>query len=72
YFKEHKKYLNEHSIRKGLDKQLSAEEAYDDIAEKTVKEGDKVIKRAGLKLNLKNVLYSGAFFGLGYVLGASK
>lgn len=71
-FKQYGKYLNEHSIRKGLEKQLAAEEAYDDIAEETVKEGDKVIRRAGLKLNLKNVLYSAAFFGLGYVLGASK
>jgi septal ring factor EnvC (AmiA/AmiB activator) len=70
-FKQFKKYQNEHSIRLGLDKQLSAEEAYDDIAERTVKEGDKVIRRAGLKLNLKNVLYSGAFFGLGYLLGAA-
>lgn len=70
YFKEHKKYLNEHSIRKGLEKQLSAEEAYDDIAEKTFKEGDKVIRSAGLKLSFKNVLYSLAFFGLGYVTGA--
>ena len=70
YFKEHKRYLNEHSVRKGLDKQLSAEEAYDEIAGETVKEGDKVIRRAGLKLNFKNVLYSAAFFGLGYVLGA--
>ncbi|MCK4815522.1 hypothetical protein KA005_07115 [bacterium] len=70
-FKQYGKYLNEHSIRNGLEKQLSAEEAYDDIAEKTIKEGDKVIKRAGLKLNLKNVLYSGAFFGLGYLLGAT-
>lgn len=72
WFKEHEKYLNEHSIRKGLDKQLSAEEAYDDLAGKTVNEGDKVIRRAGLKLNFKNVLYSAAFFGLGYVLGAAK
>jgi len=72
YFKEHKKYLNEHSIRKGLDKQLSAEEAYDDIAEETVKEGDKVIRGLSLKLNFKNILYSATFFGLGYVLGASK
>lgn len=71
WFKEHEKYLNEHSIRKGLDKQLSAEEAYDDLAGKTVNEGDKVIRRAGLKLNFKNVLYSAAFFGLGYLLGAA-
>jgi len=69
-FKQYGKYLNEHSIRKGLEKQLSAEEAYDDLAGKTVKEGDKVIRSAGLKLNLKNVLYSAAFFGLGYLLGA--
>jgi len=69
-FKQFAKYQNEHSIRLGLEKQLSAEEAYDDIAGKTVKEGDKVIKRAGLKLNLKNILYSATFFGLGYVLGA--
>jgi len=69
-FKQYGKYLNEHSIRKALEKQLSAEEAYDDIAEKTVSEGDKVIRQAGLKLNFKNVLYSAAFFGLGYVLGA--
>ncbi len=70
YFKEHKKYLNENTIRKGLDKQLSAEEAYDDLAGKTVNEGDKVIRKAGLKLNFKNVLYSAVFFGLGYVTGA--
>jgi len=70
-FKQYGKYQNEKSIRKGLEKQLSAEEAYDDIAERTVKEGDKVIRKAGLKLNLKNVLYSGAFFGLGYLLGAA-
>jgi len=69
-FKQYGKYLNEKSIRKGLEKQLSAEEAYDDIAEKTVSEGDKVIRKAGLKLNFKNVLYSAVFFGLGYVTGA--
>lgn len=69
-FKQYGKYLNEHSIRLGLEKQLSAEEAYDEIAEETIKEGDKVIRSAGLKLSLKNVLYSAAFFGLGYILGA--
>ena len=69
-FNQYGKYLNERSIRKGLEKQLSAEEAYDKIAGKTVKEGDKVIRRAGLKLNLKNVLYSATFFGLGYLTGA--
>lgn len=69
-FEQFKKYQNEHGIRLGLEKQLSAEEAYDDLAGKTVNEGDKVIRRAGLKLNFKNVLYSAAFFGLGYVLGA--
>ena len=69
-FKQFKKYQNEHSIRLGLEKQLSAEEAYDDLAGKTVKEGDKVIRSTGLKLNLKNVLYSAAFFGFGYLLGA--
>ena len=69
-FKQHGKYLNEHSIRKGLDKQLAAEEAYDDLAGKTVKEGDKVIRQAGLKLNFKNILYSATFFGLGYLTGA--
>ena len=69
-FKQYGKYLNEHSIRKDLEKQLAAEEAYDDIAERTVKEGDKVIRKAGLKLNFKNILYSAVFFGLGYVTGA--
>lgn len=70
-FKQHGKYLNEKSIRKGLDEQLSAEEAYDDLAGKTVKEGDKVIRKAGLRLNFKNILYSATFFGLGYLLGAT-
>ncbi len=70
-FKQYGKYLNEHSIRKNLEKQLSAEEAYDKIAGDTVKEGDKVIRGLSLKLNLKNVLYSAAFFGLGYLLGAT-
>lgn len=69
-FKQFKKYQNEHSIRLGLEKQLSAEEAYDKIAGETIDEGDKVMRKVGLKLNLKNVLYSAAFFGLGYVLGA--
>ena len=69
-FKQYGKYLNEHSIRKGLEKQLSAEEAYDDLAGKTVKEGDKVIRGLSLKLNLKNILYSATFFGFGYLLGA--
>ena len=69
-FKQYGKYQNEKSIRKGLEKQLAAEEAYDDIAERTVSEGDKVIRKAGLKLNFKNVLYSAVFFGLGYVTGA--
>ena len=69
-FKQHYKYVGEHSIRKDLEKQLLAEEAYDEIAADTVKEGDKVIRRAGLKLNFKNVLYSAVFFGLGYVTGA--
>ncbi|MBA7556433.1 hypothetical protein ES705_49141 [subsurface metagenome] len=70
-FKQYGKYLNEHSIRKGLEKQLSAEEAYDDLAGKTVKEGDKVVRGLSLKLNFKNILYSVVFFGLGYVAGAS-
>ena len=69
-FKQYGKYLNEHSIRKALEKQLSAEEAYDEIAADTVKEADKQIRKAGLKLNFKNVLYSAVFFGLGYVTGA--
>jgi len=70
-FKQYGKYLNEKSIRRGLEEQLSAEEAYDKIAVDTVKEGDKVIRSAGLKLSFKNVLYSLAFFGLGYVTGAA-
>lgn len=69
-FKQHEKYINEHSIRKDLDKQLAAEEAYDEIAGEAINEGDKVIRRAGLKLNFKNILYSAVFFGLGYVTGA--
>ena len=69
-FKQYGKYLNEHSIRKDLEEQLAAEEAYDEIAADTVKEGDKVIRRAGLKLNLKSVLYIATIFGLGYLLGA--
>jgi len=71
-FKQYGKYLNEHSIRKGLEKQLSAEEAYDDLAGKTVKEGDKVIRGLSFRLNLKNILYSATFFGLGFLLGATK
>ncbi len=70
-FKQYGKYLNEHSIRKGLEEQLSAEEAYDNIAGETINEGDKVIRRTGLKLNFKNILYSATFFGLGYLLGAT-
>jgi len=70
-FKQYEKYLNEHSIRKGLEEQLAAEEAYDEIAEETGKEADKLIRKAGLKLSLKNILYSAVFFGLGYVAGAS-
>lgn len=70
-FKQYGKYLNEHSIRKGLDEQLSAEEAYDKIAGETVKEGDKVIKGLSFKLNFKNILYSATFFGLGYLVGAT-
>ena len=69
-FKQYGKYLNERSIRKDLEKQLSAEEAYDDIAEEAVKEGDKVIRGLSLKLNFKNILYSTTFFGLGYLTGA--
>ncbi|GAH21522.1 unnamed protein product, partial [marine sediment metagenome] len=69
-FKQFAKYQNEHGIRLGLEKQLSAEEAYDKIAGETIDEGDKVIRSAGLKLSFKNVLYSLAFFGLGYVTGA--
>ena len=70
-FKQYGKYLNERSIRKDLEEQLSAEEAYDDIAEEAVKEGDKVIRGLSLKLNFKNILYSATFFGLGYLLGAT-
>ena len=70
-FRQYGKYLNERSIRKDLEKQLAAEEAYDDLAEKTVKEGDKVIRGLSLKLNFKNILYSATFFGLGYLLGAT-
>ena len=69
-FKQYGKYLNEHSIRRTLEKQLTAEEAYDDIAEETVKGGDKVIRGLRLKLNFKNILYSATLFGLGYVTGA--
>jgi F0F1-type ATP synthase membrane subunit b/b' len=69
-FKQHGKYTNEHSIRKGLEKQLSAEEAYDNLAGETINEGDKAIRRVGLKLNFKNILYSATFFGLGYITGA--
>jgi len=70
-FKQYGKYQNEKSVRKGLEKQLTAEEAYDKIAGETIEEGDKVIRQAGLKLNLKNILYSATFFGLGYLLGAA-
>lgn len=70
-FKQYGKYQNEHSIRKGLEEQLSAEETYDDLAGDTVKEGDKVIRGLSLKLNFKNILYSATFFGLGYLLGAT-
>jgi len=70
-FRQYGKYLNERSVRKGLEEQLSAEEAYDVIAGETVKEGDKVIRGLRLKLNFKNILYSATFFGLGFVLGAT-
>ncbi|GAH68542.1 unnamed protein product [marine sediment metagenome] len=50
----------------------TTKDAYDDIAGETVKEGDKVIRGLSLKLNLKNILYSATFFGLGFLLGASK
>jgi len=70
-FKQYGKYLNEHSIRKGLEEQLAGEEAIDEVAGKIIKEGDKQIGGLSLKLNLKNVLYSAAFFGLGYLLGAT-
>lgn len=70
-FKQYGKYQNEHSIRKDLEKQLSAEEAYDNLAGETINEGDKVIKGLSFKLNFKNILYSATFFGLGYLLGAT-
>ena len=36
----------------------------------SIKRNGILIRRAGLKLNFKNVLYSAVFFGLGYVTGA--
>lgn len=72
YFKEHSKFLNEKSIKKGLEKQLADQEALTKVGEEIDKEGEKRIKILGLKFNLGKVVSNAISFGLGYLLGAAK
>jgi len=65
-------YYKENQIRKMLEKQLADRDRLLEVCKEMNIEQEKQIKGLSFRLTFKNILYSGAAFGLGYVLGASK
>jgi len=68
-FKQFGKYMNEHAIRKSLDKQLALTERNLEISKELNKEQKKTISGIKLKLTLKNVLSTAGGFVVGVIVG---
>lgn len=62
-------YSKENQIRKMLEKQLADRDRLLEVAKAMVAEQEKTIKGMKFRLSFKNILYTGAAFGAGFVLG---
>lgn len=66
-FKQYNKYLNEHTIRKSLDKQLAITERNLETSNELNTRYKKKISGFKLKMNVKNVLYTVGGFVVGVI-----
>lgn len=62
-------YYKENQIRKVLEEQLADRDRLLEVAKAMVSEQEKTIKKLKFRMSFKNILYTGAAFGAGFVLG---
>jgi len=65
-------YYKENQIRKILEKQLIDRDRLFEVCKEMNIEQEKQMKGLSFRLTFKNILYTGAAFGAGFLLGATK